>query len=113
LPARRQGCLGDRLETGTNTGNEFDVLATERNQLLFVECKTLRHREENDNMLAYKVDSLGQDARGLFGATWLVTAREPSSVLHERARQARIRIFGPSDLRHLREHVLAWLEGKG
>ncbi|QXP83824.1 Card1-like endonuclease domain-containing protein [Methylococcus sp. Mc7] len=98
-------------ETGINSKNEFDVLATQGNQLLFVECKTLRHLEENDNDLAYKVDSLGQDARGLFGATWLVTAREPSLVLRERARQARICHFGPAELPKLREHVRAWLTG--
>ncbi|MDP2432343.1 MAG: DUF1887 family CARF protein [Pseudomonadota bacterium] len=97
-------------ESGSNSKNEFDVLASHGNQLLFIECKTLRHKEENDNTLAYKVDSLGQDARGLFGATWLVTAREPSPVLHERARQARIRILGPNDLPRLREQVKAWLE---
>lgn len=99
-------------ESGSNSKNEFDVLATHGNQLLFVECKTLRHKEENDNTLAYKVDSLGQDARGLFGATWVVSAREPSPVLHERARQARIRILGPNELPRLREHVRAWLDGQ-
>jgi hypothetical protein len=76
-----------------------------------MECKTLRHREANDNELAYKVDSLGQDARGLFGATWLVTAREPSAVLYERAKQARIRILGPNVLPKLRVHVQSWLDG--
>lgn len=107
----RLGVVGT-WESGAKSKNQFDVLATQSNQLLFIECKTLRHKEENDNTLTYKVDSLGQDARGLFGATWLVTAREPSSVLHERARQARFRILGPNDLPRLREHVRDWLEGK-
>jgi hypothetical protein len=98
-------------ESGRNSKNEFDVLATQGNQLLFIECKTLRHREESDTSLAYKVDSLGQDARGLFGATWLITAREPSPALHERAKQAHIRIFGPNDLPKLRDPVRRWLEG--
>jgi len=100
-------------EGGVTSKNEFDVLATQQNRLLFIECKTLRHREENDNDLAYKVDSLGRDARGLFGATWLVTAREPSGVLLERARQARIRVFGPRELPDLRDHVRHWLAGDG
>lgn len=100
-------------EAGRASKNEFDVLATQRNQLLFVECKTLRHRDENDNALSYKVDSLGQDARGLFGATWLVTAREPTTVLLERAKQARIRVLGPKDLPRFREQVCRWLEGDG
>jgi len=95
--------------------NEFDVLATDSNQLLFLECKTLRHHEDtakyNDNDIAYKLDSLGQDARGLFGETWLLSAREPSPVLHERARQARIRLIGPNELPKLREAVHTWISG--
>jgi hypothetical protein len=104
----RLGVRG-RWEVGAQNENEFDVLATHRNQLLFMECKTLRHREENDNHLAYKVDSLGQDVRGLFGETWLLTAREPSTVLHERARQARITLLGPAELSNLRDRVRAWM----
>lgn len=98
-------------ESRRNSKDEFDVLTTLGNQLLFIECKTLRHREENDAGLAYKVGSLGQDARGLFGATWLIAAHEPSPALHERAKQARIRIFGPNDLPRLRDPVRRWLAG--
>lgn len=108
----RLGVRG-RWDTGDRAENEFDVLATQANQLLFIECKTLRHLERNDNTLAYKVDSLGTDARGLFGATWILAAREPSTVLHERARQARFRVLGPGELPRLREHVLAWMRGGG
>ncbi|MBP8284798.1 MAG: DUF1887 family protein, partial [Chromatiaceae bacterium] len=48
----------------------------------------------------------------LFGDTWLLSARQPSDVLTERAHQTRIRLIGPADLVHLRERVLAWLAGK-
>ena len=60
--------------------NEFDVLACHMNQLLHIECKTLRYRDENDNAIAYKLDSLGDDVRGLFGHTWLLSAREPTET---------------------------------
>lgn len=89
--------------------NEFDVLACNGNQLLFIECKTLRYRDGNDNDIAYKVDSLGQDARGLFGQTWLLSAREPSQVLDERARQAGIRVIGPQSLPKLKDIVREWM----
>jgi hypothetical protein len=49
--------------------------------------------------------------RGLFGDTWLLSARKPSDVLTERVRRARIRLIGPEDLAHLREIVHAWLAG--
>jgi hypothetical protein len=93
------------------TRNEFDVLATHGNQLLYIECKTLRFQEGNDNELAYKLDSLGGDVRGLFGDTWLLTARAATKQLQDRARQARFRILGPDELPKLRDHIRAWKEG--
>jgi hypothetical protein len=93
--------------------NEFDVLAAQQNELLFLECKTLRHHARDDQYsdsdIAYKVDSLGQDVRGLFGETWLLTAREPTDVLRQRARQARIRLVEPRELPKLHELVRAWV----
>jgi hypothetical protein len=90
--------------------NEFDVLACHGNQLLFIECKTLKFEEgRNDNDLAYKLKSLGETARGLFGETWLLSAQPPTPLLEERARQARVRLLGPADLRKLRESVRAWM----
>jgi hypothetical protein len=95
-----------------NTCNEFDVLATHGNQLLYIECKTLRFQEGNDNDLAYKLDSLGRDVRGLFGDTWLLTARPATEQLQDRAKQARVRIVGPDELPKLRDHIRAWKAGK-
>lgn len=105
----RMGVKGTWGATQTST-NEFDVLACHGNQLLFIECKTLRFHEGNDNDLAYKVDSLSQDARGLFGETWLLAAREPTPVLTARAAQARIRIIGPQQLPGLRGIVQQWMQ---
>lgn len=96
----------------SDTKNEFDVLATHANQLLFIECKTLRFNpNENDNELAYKLDSLGKAARGLFGETWLLSARAPTPMLLERLRGARIRLIGPVELPGLREIVQRWMRG--
>ena len=92
--------------------NEFDVLACHRNRLLFVECKTLKFEEgRHDNELSYKVESLGKDTRGLFGDIWLVTARVPTKVLRDRARQAGFRLIGPTDLPYLRKLVREWKQG--
>jgi Domain of unknown function (DUF1887). len=94
------------------TINEFDVLACHINQLLFIEYKTPRIGPNNENDIAYKLKSLSQDARGLFGDTWLLSARQPSEVLIERAKQARFRLIGPDELANLRELVLDWLSGR-
>lgn len=106
----RMGVTGvwENMQKGSN---EFDVLACNGNQLLFIECKTLRYREGNDNDIAYKVDSLGQDARGLFGQTWLLSAREPTQLLGERAQQAGINVIGPQKLPKLRVVVQEWKAG--
>lgn len=97
----------------TRARNEFDVLAVHANRLLVLECKTLRFQDgENDNELAYKVDSLGRDVRGLFGETWVLSAREPTAVLHERAQQAGFRLIGPKGLGSLPQWVRQWKEGR-
>lgn len=99
-------------DSGLQANNEFDVLACHQNQLLFIECKTLSFTKgEEDSELAYKIDSLGKQARGLFGRTWLLSAREPSKILLERAAQARFDIVGPADLKGLRQLVRIWRDG--
>ncbi|PYV45096.1 MAG: DUF1887 domain-containing protein [Acidobacteria bacterium] len=86
-----------------------NVEVTAANELLVMECKTLRYQEENDNQIAYKIDSLGQQMRGLFGETWLLSAREPTDTLLERARRARIRIVAPAELPGLPSAVRDWM----
>lgn len=93
--------------------NEFDVLATHVNELLFIECKTLRHgREEaKDADLLYKADSLGHDVRGLFGTTWLITARAPESEMRGRARQQGVTLLGPAEIAGLGGQIRNWMAG--
>lgn len=99
-------------EGTTAARNEFDVLACDRNRLLFIECKTLRFTgDENDNDLAYKVKSLGEDVRGLFGNTWVLAAQEPTPVLKDRAQQAGFQIIGPRFLGSLPQWVRLWRDG--
>jgi hypothetical protein len=113
LPHDARWSVRGRWEGGAE--NEFDVLAAHGNRMLFVECKTLRlgADEARDAELLYKLDSLGRLARGLFGVTWLVTARAPTAAMTERAREQRIRIMGPADLPRLRQHVLDWMASPG
>jgi hypothetical protein len=117
--AREAGLYDVRLGvTGVWDGavwarNEFDVLACHRNRLLFIECKTLRLKEgQNDNELAYKVKSLGEDVRGLFGATWVLAAQEPTPVLRDRAKQAGFLVIGPKFLGSLPRWLGLWKEGR-
>ena len=96
--------------TGEHIKNEFDVLACHGNQLLFIECKTLRFNEnQNDNELVYKLSDLSEEARGLFGETWLLSAQPPTAILEERAQKARIKLLGPADLANLRQLAQQWM----
>ena len=74
-----------------------------------IECKTLRYQEQKDSDIAYKIDSLGQQVRGLFGETWLLSARRPTDTLAERARRARVRIMGPEEFPKLQSAVKRWM----
>jgi hypothetical protein len=116
--AREAGLFDVRMgvsgvwEGAESARNEFDVLACHRNRLLFIECKTLRFQnEENDNELAYKVKSL-EEVRGLLGDTWVLAAQEPTPVLRDRARQAKFQLIGPQHLGGLRGWLNVWKQGR-
>jgi hypothetical protein len=98
-------------DRGARAANEFDVLATYLNQILFVECKTLRLGRDGakDSDILYKVDSLGQDVRGLFGSTWLISGREPTPAVLDRANAQGVTIIGPGKLPNLAVAVRRWM----
>lgn len=107
----RKGVTG--YWAGSKTAkNEFDVLGCHANRMLFIECKTLDFNDEiskkKDSDVAYKVDSLGEDVRGLFGETWLLSTSKPRPNLLERAKQASFRVIGPDELPDLPKLVLGW-----
>jgi hypothetical protein len=91
--------------------NEFDLVATHRNRLLLVECKTLRFGRDahKDQDILYKLDALGSKAKGLFGTTWLISARALTDAARSRAKSQRIEIIEAGALTRLREKVLAWM----
>jgi hypothetical protein len=106
-------CLGvvGHWESAPSTRNELDLLACHLNQLLVIECKTASFDHSNDSDLAYKLDSLSSDLRGLFGVAWLLTARSPSPGLVDRARLNRFRLVGPNELPFLAAALADWAQG--
>lgn len=98
-------------DNSKNTRNELDVLLTHNNRMLVIECKTLRlgRDSQKDTDILYKIDSLGDDLKGLFGETWLVSAREPTTDMLDRAKDRRIRILSPSHLKSLRHEIRQWM----
>lgn len=98
---------------GTERGrNELDVVVVHANRLLYIECKTLRmgSEAEKDSALLYRLDSVGEDVRGLFGEVVLLSAREPSPLIQDRAAHYRIQVVGPERLGRLQRDIRDWME---
>ena len=98
-------------DNSKKTRNELDVLLTHNNRMLVIECKTLRlgRDSQKDTDILYKIDSLGTDLHGLFGKTWLISAREPTPEMLDRANDRGIRILSPTHLKGLRQAILEWM----
>lgn len=92
--------------------NELDILVVHNNRLLAIECKTLRMGTEysNDNEILYKLHSVSDDLRGLFGTTLLVSAQRPSDKVIQRAKCKRIDLISPAELPSLAEKIKHWME---
>jgi hypothetical protein len=107
----RLGVEGDWEQTRRGR-NELDVVVVHSNRLLLIECKTLRmgRDSQSDTDLLYKLDSVGDDVRGLFGEVVLLSAREPSALIEDRAGHHRIQVVGPARLGDLQRDIRDWME---
>lgn len=101
-------------DSSKNTKNELDLLVVHNNRMLVIECKTLNFGKssEKNSAALYKIDSLGSNLTGLFGEKWLVTAREPTEDMKNRAKSQKVNIISPSELKRLREKITNWMEKK-
>ena len=78
--------------------------------MLVIECKTLR-MQNNPNFkpsdILYKIDSIGDNIKGLFGKAVLLSAMPPPIGMIERARTQNIDILRPFELEHYLRHWAA------
>jgi hypothetical protein len=94
---------------------KLDVVIVHDNRLLLIECETLRLGRDaaQDRDLFYKLDGAGDDVRGLFGEVVLLSARDPSALIKDRAAHHRIQVVGPDRLAALQRDSRDWmLEGR-
>ncbi len=91
--------------------NELDLVIVHNNRLLLVECKTLRMGRDNqdDDAMLYKLDSIGDDVKGLFGEVVLLTARRPTDPVKDRARHHNIQIVGPERFSRFQKDLRDWM----
>ncbi len=103
-------------EKSKSTHNELDVLLVHNNRMLVIECKTMRFgregNEQKDADVLYKIDSLGDTLKGLYGEMWLVSAREPNNEMLDRAKDRHITIIAPHELKTLRNKIQQWMSKK-
>lgn len=97
---------------GTERGsNELDLVVVHANRLLLIECKTLRlgRDDGSDRDLLYKLDSVGDHVRGLFGEVVLLSAQAPGPLIQDRAAHHRIQVVGPAHLANLQRAIRDWM----
>jgi len=101
-------------EHSQKTHNELDVVIIHNNRLLIIECKTSTfggQLKEKDSGILYKIDSLGEDLKGLYGKVWLVSAQNTKDNMRDRAKDRQIKIIETDGLKNLRKDILDWMAG--
>jgi len=95
--------------------NEFDVMLSKGNRLFLISCKTRNPNVKAGNEgigkdFLYELDSLGDQALGLFGRKMLASAR-PVTDRHvrKRAQVMGIRICDRNDLVNLKGKIRQWM----
>lgn len=95
--------------------NEFDVMLSKGNRLFLISCKTRNPNVKAGNEgigkdFLYELDSLGDQALGLFGRKMLASARPVvDRHVRKRAQVMGIRIFDRNDLVNLKGKIRQWL----
>lgn len=95
----------------SDTYNELDVVVTHNNRLLALECKTgvfaSKHstlKGTDPNHVLYKMDSIGDSIKGLYGNVALLTVWDLPEEAQERARTQKLRLINPQELRDFLQH---------
>jgi hypothetical protein len=91
-------------DTDSQVHNEFDCLIVKHNQLWIVECKTIAFKEKAAEVV-YKLDSLRENAAGVFGRSCLVLARKPPEHFVQRAATNGQVVIGPDHLPDLAKRL--------
>ncbi len=108
LALNEVGCSVQISRDNSTSINELDIIAIHNNRLLIIECKTINfknNRGKENSEILYKIDSIGEELRGLYGQKILLSASEVDYATHERAKAQGIKILRPDELR---QFVAQW-----
>jgi hypothetical protein len=92
--------------------NEFDVVATHHNRLLFVECKAGAFKVDQKIQDTFgKIDAIGNRAAGRFGSVMMVSPRTLRPAAVARAAAGRIFVLDGTEITRVKEVVQRWMNG--
>ncbi len=101
---------GQAIQWDKTTRNELDIVLIHDNRLLIMECKTRRYsrdrRKDNDSI--YKLDSVAEDLRGLYGEKWLLSVDHIDQRTDKRAKSQGIRLIAGDRLKTLKNELIKW-----
>lgn len=97
--------------------NEFDILIAKRNRLFYISCKTtnpdrkmLNAEESIGKDYLYELDSISDQALGLFGKKMLLSARPVTNdYVRKRAEVMKIDLIDGKNLSTFKENLKQWL----
>lgn len=92
--------------------NEFDVMVGAGNRVMYISCKSSNvDRNGVGRDYLYELDSLGDNALGLFGKKILASARPiRDSYIHARAASMKIEIIDGEKIRTIPQRIQQWLK---
>lgn len=115
----RLNIIGKWVTKGKNQPkNEFDVLISKGTRLFYISCKTAnpnrKSSKENEEGIGreylYELDSISDDALGLFGKRMLASARKiEDPYVKERAKILKIETVDGKDIVTIKEKIKQWL----
>ena len=101
---------GQAIQWDKTTRNELDIILMHNNRLLIMECKTRNYdkNKEKDNDTIYKLDSVAEDLKGLYGAKWLLSMDSAKEETLKRAKSQGIKFITGNELKNLKDTILQW-----
>lgn len=101
---------GQAIQWDKNTRNEIDIVLMHKNRLLIMECKTRNYDKDRkkDADTIYKLDSIAEDLKGLYGAKWLLSMDSAKEGTLKRAKSQGIKFITGNELKNLKDTILQW-----
>lgn len=97
---------------GERADNELDLVVLHRNRLLIAECKTIHWQGANGKQdVLNKLDAMGSHARGLFGKSFLISARPLDEDARRRTKAYGIAVLEGGELSRFKLELEKWMSG--